>query len=460
MNLLQFLNLAELGIGAAVGFTLYKPIADNDTKAINEILQLNGHLYKRIALLVGLGAIILMFFFPLIFKKIELPLWYTYATFSVFLIGLILNYSMNYKQILLSASQMDYKIQYSYKSCQIIKVVIQIIAVKLLPQPYIWWLIIEGTFSFISTIALNDMIKRTFSYIGRGNISYRELRIKYKSIIVKIKQVFFHKISGFILMQTSPLIIYAYLSLSVVTLYTNYLIITGGITQLLNAVFNSMTNAIGNLVAENKKEHILKVFYEIFSLRFYIVSVCCVALVVFSKPFISLWLGNEYVLPNSTLYIIVGILYISLTRTTIDAFLNAYGMYQDIAAPLIEAIINLGMSVLLGYFYGLNGILTGTLISLIMVVFIWKPYFLFRKAFRTSIFSYIYNYLKHLIILIVSYILWNIVYNKLRLSYNGDNIWSFISFAFRCMSIFLVFFSSLMIICKMPLTETLKRFRK
>ena len=136
MNLLQFLNLAELGIGAAVGFTLYKPIAYNDTETITEILHLNGHLYRRIALLVGLGASIIMCFFPIIFKKTDLSLWYIYSTFLVFLLGLILNYCINYKQILLSASQMDYKIQYSYKSCQIAKVIIQIIAVELLPYPY------------------------------------------------------------------------------------------------------------------------------------------------------------------------------------------------------------------------------------------------------------------------------------------------------------------------------------
>lgn len=460
MNLLQFLNLAELGIGAAVGFTLYKPIARNDTETITEIIHLNGHLYRRIALLVGLGALFIMCFFPIIFKKTDLSLWYIYSTFLVFLIGLILNYCMNYKQILLSASQMDYKIQYSYKSCQIVKVISQIIAVELLPYPYIWWLVIEGVFSYISALALNIMVKKNFPYIGNINKSYKDLKLKYKSIINKIKQVFFHKICGFILTQTSPLIIYAYLSLSIVTLYTNYLIIITGITQLMNAVFNSMTNAIGNLVTESNLDRIMSVFYEMFSLRFYIASVCCVSLLALIKPFIILWVGSEYILPNSTLYIIVAILYISLTRTTVDAFLNAYGMYQDIASPIIEAIINLGMAIILGAHWGLNGIITGTLISLFLVVFLWKPYFLYKKAFKKPIFGYIRNYINHLLILIMSFFIWKYIINKLDIEYNVNNLWFFLRLAILSMSIFIIVFTSIMLICKMPILNTIKRFIK
>lgn len=460
MNLLQFLNLAELGIGAAVGFSLYKPIANKDTQTINEIIQLNGHLYKRIALLVLIGSFILMCFFPLIFKKTNLPLWYAYVTFLVFLTGLLLNYSVNYRQILLSAAQMDFKIQYSYKSCQIIKTVIQIIVVEYLPYPYIAWLVTEEIFAIISALALDLMVKKTFPYLERKQESYIKLKLKYKSINTKIKQIFFHKICGFIVTQTSPLIIYGYLSLSVVTLYTNYLVITSGITQLLNAVFNSMTNSIGNLVAEGNIKKILSVFYEMFSLRFYIVSICCFGLFVLSKPFITLWLGSEYILPQSSLCIIIAILYISLTRTTVDAFLNAYGMFQDIVAPICESIINLGMSIILGAYFGLNGILCGTLISLIMVVFSWKPYFLFKNAFKTNFFKYIGCYIQHILIFILSYIGWFVIQHKLNLNFNVDNWVSFIKITMYSMTIFVLCFSSLMVICRMPILKTMNRFRR
>lgn len=97
-NLLQFLNLAELGIGYAIACTLYKPILEKDIQTINEILSLQGWLYRRIALVVGGGALIMMAFFPLIFAKISLPLWYAYASFSALLVSALLGYAFEAPQ--------------------------------------------------------------------------------------------------------------------------------------------------------------------------------------------------------------------------------------------------------------------------------------------------------------------------------------------------------------------------
>lgn len=459
MNILQFLNLAELGIGAAIGFTLYKPIAENDVNSINEIIHLNGHLYKRIAIIILVGGIILMPFFPMIFHKTHMPLWYPYATFITFLIGLLLNYWINYKQILLSASQMDYKIQLSYRSTQLIKTLTQIFAVYYFSQPYIWWLLIELIFSAMASFILDYTIKKTFPYLSSKLVSYRHLKQKYNIVIKKIKQLFLHKICGFILTQTSSLIIYAILSLSVVTYYTNYIMITSGITQLFNAMFNSMTNSIGNLVAEGNKQKIINVYGEIFSLRFIISVVCCFALIILSKPFISLWIGSQYVLPTVTLYIIVGTTFIALSRTTTDAFLYAYGMYQDIWSPIIEAIINIGLSITLGIKYGLNGILSGTLISLILVVWLWKPYFLFVYGFRISIIKYIALYLKHLIASACAFLIWFCLFRVLRLSCNEGSLFSFICYTLWNILIFCCTLLVFLIIAKAPICQSFKRIK-
>lgn len=110
-NLLQFLNLAELGVWSAVATTLYKPLADKNHKDICRIITFNGIIYKRIATLIILASLVLMCFFPLIFKKMELPLWYAYASFGILLFGSLLSYFVNYRQFLLTADQKNYKVQ-------------------------------------------------------------------------------------------------------------------------------------------------------------------------------------------------------------------------------------------------------------------------------------------------------------------------------------------------------------
>ena len=399
-NLLQFLNLAELGIGPAIACTLYKPLLERDTTTINEIVSLQGWLYRRIAWIVIAGSLMLTAFFPLIFAKMPLPLWYAYASFGVLLVSALLSYFVNYKQIVLSADQKEYKIRYSYKAAMLVKILCQLLAIEYLSDGYIWWLILEVVFAIIASVVLEHTIKRSYPWIITDLRKGKALSRKYPNILKKVKQLFFHKIGSFALTQISPIIIYAYTTLTIVALYGNYMLVILGIQTLMAAIFNSMNAGIGNLVAEGNHERIFSVFEELFSVRFLFTSVMCFGVFILTPSFITLWIGKEYVMDSMTLLLMTAILFINLSRTTVDTYINAYGLFSDIWAPAVETAINIGMSVLLGYFFGLQGVLLGVLISLLLIIFCWKPYFLFRKGLRLPLRIYVVLYIKHLAVAI------------------------------------------------------------
>lgn len=401
-SILQFLNIAELGIGTAIACTLYKPISENNTTEIAEIVSLQGFLYKRIAFLILSCGFVLMLFIPEIFAKTSLPLWYAYSTFLVLLFGTLLTYLVTYKQILLSASQQEYKVQLSYKLWLLVKVLLQILAVRYLQHGYIWWLVLEAVFAIIACYSLNIAIYKTFPFIGRINTSFEQLNVKYPSVRTKVSQLFFHKIASFALTQISPLILYAFTSLSMVTKYSNYTLITIGITSMLSAIFNGLNAGVGNLVAEGNKERILFVFRELFSSRFLIVGSCTICIYFLCNSFISLWVGVDFVLDKGVVLLMTIIFFMNTMRTIVDSYIQAYGLFQDIWAPIAEAILNIGISIILGKFLGLSGILLGVIISLFIIVFIWKPIMLFNKGFHESIKIYIVLYFKHLIVLSVT----------------------------------------------------------
>lgn len=396
-NLLQFLNLAELGIGTAVGFSLYKPLFDNDRQTIREIVALQGHLYRKIAFVVIGGAVIMGCFFPLIFSKMTLPLWYAYASFSVLLFSALLSYFVNYKEIVLSADQKEYKIMYSYRAVMMSRLLVQSICLWYFDNPYIWWLATELLFTIFASVALNRMIYRTYPFLRDKVARPHELRRKYPTIVTKIKQVFFHKLSTYVLQQSSPLIIAFLASLTMVTYYTNYMYVITGIGVMLNALFNGINAGVGNLVAEGDKKNILKVFGELFAVRFFICMTCAICVLTLTQRFIGVWIGTEFLLPQSTLVLITVTFFLNTNRASVDSFISAYGMFQDIWAPIVEASLNLGLSILLGWYFGLNGILCGCLISIILIVFIWKPIFLFRWGLKSSIWSYVWLYLRCII---------------------------------------------------------------
>ena len=400
-NLLSFLNLVELGIGTAVSYNLYKPLFDGDRKVINDIVSIQGWLYRRIALVVIAGACVLMCFFPLIFAKAEVPLWYTYGTFLALLTSALLGYFVNYRQIVLSADQKEYKVTYCLKGGMAVKNIVQIIAIYMADNGYLWWLVIEFVSAFFIAWALNHAIRKEYPWLSPDLNKGGRLRIKYPQIITKTKQLFFHKIGGFVLSQTSPLVIYAYASLTLVAIYGNYMLIIMGVTSLMNALFNGIGASIGNLVAEGDKRKIKLIYWKITFIRMWIASAICFVIYMCGNAFMTLWIGEGFLLPQMPFIILIMNAFITLTRTN-DNFLAAYGLYQDIWSPITEAILNLGLSILLGFYWGLSGILAGVFISLFIIVCCWKPYFLYTFGFKEKTGEYVRRYVKYVGVILLS----------------------------------------------------------
>ena len=402
VNILQFLNLAELGIGFAVSFSLYGSIAKNDTESINEIISLQGSLYKRIAIFIIIGAIIVSCFFPWIFAKMALPLWYAYASFGVLLFSSLLTYFVNYKQVILTASQQEYKVTFSYKATMLVKVLAQILLIRFMDNGYIWWLITEAVFAIIASAVLNIAVRKNHPYLNKSSKSFKELRDKYPVLVKKVKQLFVHRIASFAVTQTSPLIIYAFLSLTMVAYYGNYMMIISGATLLVYAIFNGLGASVGNLIAEGNKERIIGVFNELFCFRFALTASACICFYFISAPFITVWIGKQYVMGNLTVCLFTIYMYFGISRGVVDTFTNGYGLFKDVWAPVVEAILNIGGSILGGSLWGLNGILAGTILSQVVIIFLWKPYFLFSQGIKAPLRGYIILYAKCLVCAVIA----------------------------------------------------------
>ena len=426
-NLLGFLNITELGIGSAVAFTLYKPLVDNDQQSINEIVTVQGWLYRRIAILVGVAAIILMCFFSMIFGNSGLSLWYAYASFGVFLYSSLLTYFINYKQILFSASQQEYLITKHYHFVNLFKSVIQILAMMYMPLPYVTWLVLQVLFSTLASWNLNRAINKEFPNLKIDLKRGKFLVNKYSIIITKVKQLFFHAIGGFALTQSSSIIIYAFVNLTMVGIYGNYMLITNSVRMLFNAIFAGATAGVGNLIAEGNKKKILAVFEELFTSRFLIITTFLYCFLMLSNSFMVIWMGEQYLLDSPTLWVIVLTMFIIMSRTTVDDYIFATGLFQDIGAPIVEAILNIGLSILLGYFFGITGVLSGALISLFMVVFLWKPYFLFKHGLHESPWFYIRLYIKHIIVFAVCFSVSELVFGFVTITVTNYLTWAFLA---------------------------------
>ena len=386
-NLLELLNLTELGIGSAVSYFLYMPLARSDREAVNEIVSLQGWLYRRVAYIILAGGAVMMMLFPWIFSQMKPPLWYAYGTFAVLLTRAVLGYVANYRQIVLSADQQAYKITYSVKGWQAFGVIIQILGIKYMHYGYFFYLVIEAGVALVCCLSLNRTVRQNYPWLHPDLSEGKRLLRKYDGITRKTKQLFFHKISFYVVRQTGPLIIYGCLSLPMVAVYGNYLAIITNISVLFSALFEGMRAGIGNLAAEKNPLQIQAFFQEYITIRYWLAAVICFCLYQLTTPFISLWFGSEYLIDDVSFHILILTTFLSMANS-FELFLSAFGLFQDVFSSVTEGVLHLSFSILLGCCWGLPGILAGRLIGLLFLI-CWKPYFLYSRGFQISIKVYI-----------------------------------------------------------------------
>ena len=401
-SLLGFLNLAELGLGSAVAYVLYKPIFDGDRNKITEVISVFGYLYRCIGLVILSVGVAFSLFIPFIFPDTSFSWTIIYIGFYAYLVASLLGYFVNYRMVLLSADQRNYIVTGYFQMSTTSKVIIQMI-LAIFVKSFILYFSIELLFGIVNSIILNWKINKTYPWLASDIKLGKQLFRKYPEISKYVKQLFIHKIGGFVQYQVTPFLIYAYVSLPVVALYGNYTMLTQRMQGFLGGVLDSVGAGVGNLVSEGNIQKIYATFKELFSVRFFVCGVFSACILHLSSPFISVWLGNEYPLPNLIVQLIVFHFFLSSTRGVTDSFLNGYGLFYDVWAPVVESLIFICVSIIGGSIWGLSGLLSAPIISLTLIVHIWKPYFLYTKGFKLPFIRYLILLLKHVIPILLSY---------------------------------------------------------
>lgn len=421
-NILGYLNLAELGVGAAISFHLFKPIQQNNRLQICEILSVFGYLYKRIGQTILIGGIIISLFFPVIFNKEEMGMGIIYFAFYSFLGSSLIGYFINYRQILLTADQKNYLVSIYFQSAGLIKTAMQILLAYYYKNLYVW-VLIEFLFGIIGCVVLNWKINKEYPWLKTSKSNGKLLLKQYPDIIKNTKQVFIHKIKDFLLYKSDELFVYTFVSLKMVAYYGNYTIIISRTGQVFSAVLDSISAGVGNLIAEGDKQKIIKVFWEITYVRHFVAGFLCFSIFHFIEPFISIWLGEKYLLGENILILFVLNIYINTSRGVVDMYNHAYGLYADTWSAWGELFLNITTTIIAGYYYGIAGILFAKTITTALFALLWKPYYLFSSGLHLKYIEYwkgaIRNYAVSFTSFIVVHIIISHLYRHNTISYTA-----------------------------------------
>ena len=421
-NLLGLLNLAESGVGAAIAVVLYAPLFERNEQKIKEIVSVLGYLYSTIGKIILAGGALLACFLPLIFPNSELSLPIIYFTFFSFLGSSLIGYFINYKQVLLSADQRNYVVAAYSQSANVIKILLQM-ALAYYTGNYAVWVLVEFAFGILYSIILNWKIKQLYPWLVTEIKKGKTLCREYPDVMRYTKQLFVHKIGAVAYTQISPFLVYAFASLQAVAYYGNYTLVTSKLTSLLGNFLGGTNASVGNLIAEGNKEKILKVYWELMSVRFLFVSVAAFAMYYLLPPFITLWLGKEYVMSQTLLILVLISFALGIIRGVTDEFLQGYGLFRDIWAPFVEAVILILVAILGGKLWGLEGTLLGCIVSSVIIIYIWKPYFLFSSGLQIPVWIYWKEFTKYLLTVAISIYVAMILFENIPLDLAIDVNW-------------------------------------
>ncbi|MFR9567056.1 MAG: sugar transporter [Rikenellaceae bacterium] len=410
-SVLGFLNLTELGVGAAVSFTLYTPLARDDRVEINKIISILGYIYIRIGcIILGLG-VLLSLFFVWMFESSGISLAVIYFAFYCYLLASLLGYFLNYPSTLFTADQRGYEITRYSQLAAVARMLLAAAIAKWSANLYLF-VFVDLLFGAIVAYIIQRRVSRVYPWLKASLSHAREYLREYPSIITKTKQVFAHKIGGLVQSQATPIIIYSFTTLTVVALYTNYTVITAKLSGAVESVMGSSIASVGNLVAQGDTQRIVKVYYEMLSLRFFVAGYFTFMLYMLTEPFITIWLGGEFLLSHAVLVIMLFSCYISYFRNTTEQFIMGYGLFDDVWAPYTESAICIVASIVGGYYWGLAGILSGNALSLITIIGVWKPYFLYSRGFKRSVWGYWRGFALRFAIFMVASLLTILVYDR------------------------------------------------
>lgn len=380
-NVISILALADLGFGTAMTYSYYKPIAESDYEKIAQLNRFYRRVYNVIAVAVLIIGLALIPFLKYIINLKE-PIDHLYLYYVLTLANTVVSYLFVYKSSVINAHQEGYLISKFNMILNIIFSIVRIL-VMLLTKNYAIYVSLLTLATLVNNIYISHIANKRYPYIKKCDT---DLNKEEKSGIFKnVGSAFLYKVSSVLMNSTDNILISKIVGTEIVGYYSNYLTIINTLSSYVSIVFYSLTASIGNVIAKESNEKQYATFREVQMLSYWFAIVVSSCVYVLIDSVITIWIGKGFVLDHLTIIAIVVNFYLACVLYPIWIFREAAGLYRKTKyIMVICALINVGLSILLGMWLGLSGILFASAISK-LVTYVWyEPIILFRDYLKDS----------------------------------------------------------------------------
>lgn len=380
ISIIGFLTVAELGVGEAITFCMYKPIVEDNQEKVAALYRLFKKMYLIIGSMIFFAGLIVMLFLPQLARDYSTININVYLTFFLTLVSVVLTYAYSAKTSLLNAYKNNY-IATTITSCGTLLEDFLKIIVIVVTRSFVAYLVCRILAVLFQWAATNIVTNRKY-YEVMHRKAYIDTEDK-KQIINNIKAMFMHKIGTVLVNTADSVIISAFIGVVILGKYANYTTIMTSMTGLLSLFFYPLTSVIGHVFVNAGKEEMKKYFYFFYGFNYILGTVFCLGYYAVIDNVITLCFGNNLELSRDVVFVITLNYFIQFLRTSTLMFRSSTGtFYYDRWKPIIEGAINIVLSIALVNTVGITGVIIATIVTNLVINDIVEPYVVFSHALQ------------------------------------------------------------------------------
>lgn len=400
-NILSFLALSELGIGTAISFLLYKPLAVNDIERIKTVMAF----YKKCYWVIGsvitlLGVAIMPFLKYLVNLNQPIP-ENLYLVFFLFVLQSSVTYFfVAYKQTLIEANQKKYRLTKYEIVFAVLNCVVDIIVLLTL-RNFIAYLVAKLILVVVKNLVFARRIDQLYPYL-KEPVTTALTRLEVKNVFKDVYSVAVFRLGSVLFNSVTNIVTSAVVGTIVVGYYSNYTMIVTQVEVVFMMIVSAVSASVGNVVAVESRERQYEIYKKLNLLSFFIYGIASVCLFQLLNSFVNIWLGNvgkEYVLNQFVVVLIVANMYLNCSCQMLERFRIASGHFKigrDL--QVIGGGVNVFLSVILAKIWGFEGVLISPFICKFFITV--TPFVLRvgKSVFGRAYSQMLYEYLLQLMI--------------------------------------------------------------
>lgn len=364
-NIIGLMNLAELGIGSAVCYALYGPLADKDEERVLGVMQLLAKVYRTIALILTAVGLMIMPLLTVVAPEAR-SLSYVHLLFGFYLINTVVSYLFTYKGLLASADQKSYITTRNHYVFIVSLNITQIFVIYFF-RSFIVYAAIQSIFTVAEGVSLSWMMDKEYPILCQK----RKVNLPEdvtKKIWSDVRKIVVSKVGNTVISSTDNLILSNVVGLAVTGIYSNYALIKASLQAIACQFQAAVSASVGNIAAMGEHEKEIDYFWFLNFITTSLYSVTSICLYNLIQPFIAYWLGGDYLLDKRVLFCTTVIYYLYGIRGIFATFSMAHGVFDlEARKTVLEAVVNLLISIVLAYKMGVVGVLLGTVFSSLFV---------------------------------------------------------------------------------------------